>query len=151
MIDTLAMFSNWLQVNQGKGGASNLISLLGNCFHSLGIPESLTSDGGSEYVAGSTKEFLRRLGVRHRVSSVGFPHANQKAERSVGAAKRVIRDAIKINGELDSVTLVKGLLTLRNTPDRDTGLSPAQMLLGRELRDFLPGSKPGQDKSKTDY
>ena len=135
-------FSNWLQVYQGKGGASNLISLLGNCFHSLGIPESLTSDGGPEYIADSTKEFLRRLGVRHRLTSVGFPHANQKAERSVGAAKRVIRDAIKINGELDSVTLVKGLLTLRNTPDRDTGLSPAQMLLGRELRDFLPGSKP---------
>ena len=28
---------------------------------------------------------------------------------------------------------MKGLLTLRNTPDRDTGMSPTQMLLGREL------------------
>ena len=85
---------------------------------------------------------MRKLGVHHRLTSVGFPHANQKAERSVGLAKRVIRDTVKPNGELDPVTLVKGLLTMRNTPDQDTGMSPAQMLLGRDLRDFLPGSKP---------
>ena len=60
----------------------------------------------------------------------------------MGTAKRVIRDAVKPNGELDTVTLVSDLLTLRNTPDQDKGLSPAQMLLGRDLRDFLPGSKP---------
>ena len=45
---------------------------------------------------------------------------------------------VKPTGELDSVSLVRGLLQLHNTPDQDTGLSPAQMLLGRELRDFLP-------------
>ena len=26
----------------------------------------------------------------------------------------------------------------RNTPDRDTGRSPAQVIFGRELRDFMP-------------
>ena len=82
----------------------------------------MTSDGGPEYVAGNTKEFLRKLGIHHRLTSVGFPHADQKAERSVGTAKRVIRDAVKHNGELDTFTLVKGLLTLRNTTDQDTGL-----------------------------
>jgi transposase InsO family protein len=93
--------------------------------------------GGPEYTAGNTQEFLRKLGIHHRLTSVGFPHANQKAERSVSSAMRVIRD-----GELDPVTLVKGLLTMRNTPDQDAGMSPAQMLLGRDLRDFLPGTKP---------
>ena len=78
------------------------------------MPETLTSDGGREYIAGNTKEFLGRLGVHNRLTSVGFPHANQKAERSVGTAKRVIRDAVKPNGALDTVTLVKGLLTLRS-------------------------------------
>jgi hypothetical protein len=127
-------FRNWLQVFTGKGGAQNLISLLGQCFHSYGIPKKLTSDGGPEYTACNTQEFLRKFGVHYRLTSVGFPHANQKAARSVGLAKRVIRDAVKPNGELDPVMLVKGLLT--------TGMSPAQLLLDRELRDFLPGSKP---------
>jgi hypothetical protein len=88
-------FSNWLQVFTGKGGAQNLISLLGQCIYSFGIPETLTSDGGPEYTAGNTQEFLRKLGVHHRLTSVGFPHANQKAEKSVGSAKRVIRDSVK--------------------------------------------------------
>ena len=30
---------------------------------------------------------------------------------------------------------------MRNTPDRDTGLSPAELLLGRKLRDFIPGKQ----------
>ena len=41
------MFSNWVQIFNGKGGAHNLISLLGTCVHSFGIPKSLTSDGGT--------------------------------------------------------------------------------------------------------
>ena len=144
-------FSNWLQVFTGKGGSHNLTSLLGQTFHSFGIPESLTSDGGPQYIAEETQEFLRKLGIHHRKSSVGFPHANQKAERSVGAAKRVIRDAVKISGELDTVTLIKGLLQLRNTPDPDTGMSPAQMLLGRQLRDFIPGKPAASITSNKDF
>ena len=31
------------------------------------------------------------------------------------------------------------MLTYRNTPDRDTGRSPAEVLFGRQLRDHLPG------------
>ena len=42
---------------------------------------------------------------------------------------------------LGNVAVTRAVLTHRNTPDRDTGLSPAYMLLGRQLKDFLP-SKP---------
>ena len=131
-------FSNWIQVYQGKGGSHVLVTTLSQAFSSFGIPETLTSDGGPQYISGATENFLARLGVHHRLSSVGFPHSNQKAEKAVGAAKKVIRDAVKPSGDLDPVALTKGLLQLRNTPDPDTGLSPAEMLLGRQLRDFLP-------------
>ena len=38
---------------------------------------------------------------------------------------------------MDSDGVTRALLTLRNTPDRDSGLSPAELLLGRPLRDTL--------------
>ena len=109
--------------------------------HNFGLPETCTTDGGSQYIAGDVKEFFKGLGIKHRISSVAFPHGNQKAEKSVGAAKRLIRDTVKVTGEFDEVKLIKGLLQLRNTPDRDTGLSPAELLLGRKLRDFIPGKQ----------
>ena len=61
-----------------------------------------------------------------------------------------MRDVIKPSGEIDSVALIKGLLRLRNTADQDTRLSPAQMLLGRKLRDFLPQKKGLAIKSYKD-
>ena len=76
---------------------------------------------GPKYTAEETKPFLSKLLVYHSMSSVCFQHVNQKAERSVGTAKRIIRESVKPSGELDTVTLIKGLLQPRNTPDQDNG------------------------------
>jgi hypothetical protein len=55
----------------------------------------------------------------------------------------MLRDNMSPSGELNNVAVTRFVLQYRNTPDRDTGLSPAYMLLGRQLKDFLP-SKPNQ-------
>jgi hypothetical protein len=41
-------------------------------------------------------------------------------------------------GTLDRAAVSRAVLQLRNTPDRDTKLSPAKALFRREIRDFLP-------------
>ena len=85
--------------------------------------------------------FLSDYGVEHRVSSVGFPHGNTRSEIAVKSAKRLLRSNINDRGDLDTVAITRAMLEYRNTPDRDIGLSPAEMLYGRSLKDFLP-SKP---------
>ena len=52
--------------------------------------------------------------------------------------KRALRDNTGPDGQLDSDKFARALLLLRNTPDRETGKSPAELLLGRRLRDALP-------------
>ena len=72
---------------------------------------------------------------------IGFAHVNMRAELGVKTTKRLLRDNVSSNGKLDNLAVTKALLTYRNTLDRDTRLSPAFMLLGGNLRDFLP-TKP---------
>ena len=57
---------------------------------------------------------------------------------AVKSVKRALRDNTGKDGRLDGDKFARSILLLRNTPDRDTGKSPAEMLLGRKLRDALP-------------
>ena len=66
-------------------GGRGLVKLLRDLFTSFGIPEELTSDGGPEFMSHEMQQFLKRYGVNHRVSSVGNPHSNQRAEVGVKA------------------------------------------------------------------
>lgn len=59
-------------------------------------------------------------------------------ELGVKVIKRMLRDNVGTNGPFDRAAISRALLQLRNTPDRDTKLSPAKVLYGRELRDFPP-------------
>ncbi len=134
-------FSNWFQIWQAPTGSMSLIQVLTALCRDFGVPETLTSDGGPQFTSRSTTDFLQQHGIDHRLTSVAFPHANCRAEVAVKTAKRLIRDNVSSDGSLDQIRLTRALLQYRNTPDRATGLSPAELLLGRQLRDFLPGSK----------
>ena len=73
-------------------------------------------------------------------TSVANPHANTRAELAVKTVKRLSRNCRGIGGKLETTKFSMALLQYRNTPDRDTNLSPAMALLGRQLRDFIPQS-----------
>merc|ERR1712059_61011 len=99
--------------------------------------------GGSTYLSNRTQQFLKTWGIRHRVSSAYTPHGNLRAEMGVKSMKRMLQGNLSPNGELDTDAFSRALLNYRNTPDRDTGHSPAQVVFGRVLLDMLPIVKGG--------
>ena len=78
---------------------------------------------------------MDRWGVNHRKSSAYHPQSNGRAEVAVKSAKRLLRSNISPSGSLDSDKLLRGLLQLRNTPDPDCNVSPAQIVFGKPLKD----------------
>ena len=134
-------FSGWptlLFCGDSTASHRTLIDTLKMYFSTYGIPEELASDGGKTYVAYETQKFLSDYGVHHRLSSVAYPHSNQRAELAVKSMKRLLRENIGLDGKLNTDRFQRAVMQYRNTPDRDTGRSPAQVIFGRELRDFLP-------------
>ena len=116
-------------------GARGLIACLRSFIATFGAPDELSSDGGPEFTASLTTEFLKKWGIRHRVSSAYHPKSNGRAEVAVKSAKRLLRANVNHTGSLDNDKFLRALLQLRNTPDPDCDLSPAQIIFGRPLRD----------------
>ena len=131
-------YSNWPIVEKGADGSIGLINSLRRAFVTYGIPDELASDGGPEFAAAATTTFLLNWGVHHRLSSVAFPHSNCRAEVAVKTVKRMITGNTGAGGSIDTDRFGAAMLAYRNTPDPETKMSPASILFGRPVRDFIP-------------
>ena len=94
-----------------------------------GIPEEFISDNGPQYSSQEMKEFALRYGFRHTTSSPHYPIAHGQAERAVKTVKSLL---------LDAEDPFLALLNYRATPFPRCGLSPAELLFGRQIRTTLP-------------
>ena len=142
-------FSSWISVYKVPNvGSDQLVKRLRHHFETFGASEELASDGGLGYVAAATQSFLKQWGCRHRLSSAYFPHSNLRAEQGVKLAKKLIRDNTDRSGSLDNDKFARALLNYRNTPLRDIGRSPAQIVTGHQLRDHLPANPKSYRPSK---
>ena len=131
-------YSNWPIIERARDGSAGLIECLRRTFATYGIPDECATDGGPEFIAHSTQQFLKDWGVHHRLSSVAFPHSNCRAEIGVKTVKRLITNNTDPHGDLNTNAFQQAVLQYRNTPDPGTKLSPAQCVFGRPIKDFIP-------------
>ena len=135
--------SGWIEVMRApvgsvQSGSKGLCEWFRQYMARFGVPVTVSSDGGPEYVAKETQDFFKRWGIKHRLSSAYFAQSNGRAEVSVKAMKRLIHDNVAADGSIDNDKFVRAMLTKRNTPDQYSKLSPAEIVMGKKLRDNLP-------------
>lgn len=113
--------------------SSSVIDALKAVFSRHGIPQTLITDNGPQYSSDEFAKFAASYNFSHVTSSPYYPQSNGCAERAVQTAKNLLKE---------SADPYLAMLTYRTTPLQWCGLSPAELLMGRRLRDNLPQVTP---------
>ena len=106
-------------------------------FVTHGLPISLRTDNGPQFVSETFKSFLSENGIAHHRSTPLWPQANGEVERQ----NRSIMKRIRIehaSGRDWKQDLLRFIAVHRSTPNATTGVTPAELLYRRKLRTKLP-------------
>ena len=126
--------SKWIEAHVVPStSTATTIMKLRQSFSTHGLPETIVSDNGPAFTSSTFKEFIRQNGLEHLTSSPYHPSSNGLAERAVQTVKEGIR---KMNGPLET-RIARFLFKYRVTPQATTGLTPAELLMGRRIRTHL--------------
>ena len=109
------------------------IATLRHIFATHGLPEHLVSDNAPGFTSAEFKLFMQQNGIKHILTSPYHPSSNGLMERAVQTFKTSVS---KLEGSMED-RLIMFLFKYRVTPQTTTGLSPAQLLMGRRLRTRL--------------
>ena len=142
---TVDYFSRFFEIDELTTTTSSaVIRKLSTHFARHGIPETLISDNGPQYASGDFANFADTWDFQHVTSSPGYPQSNGLAERTVQTAKKLLTKSKE-----DGKQPLLAILEYRNTPV-DSMKSPAELLMGRQLRSILPAANHHLQPKPTD-
>ncbi|KAK2724599.1 hypothetical protein QYM36_001180 [Artemia franciscana] len=135
-------FSRWIEVvlmNSMSSTAS--IDALGSIFSRYGFPVTLVSDNQTSFTSAEFTEFMHKNGIQLLHSPPYHPNSNGMAERAIRTFKEQIK-TFSSSTEPLNLHLTNFLFHYRGIPHSLTGISPARLSLGRQLRNRLDLLKP---------
>lgn len=132
-------YSKWLECIEMTSGTTSrcLIAKLKQLFASFGLPLFLVSDNDAKIVSQEFITFCSENGIKHITSPIYHPCSNGQAENSVKTCKKMIKSILESSSNGPKEKLLDYLFEYRNTIHCTTGVTPAMLLLGRNLRGKL--------------
>lgn len=136
-------YSRYFEIDILKSILSrNIIDSLDRMFAMHGIPESMKTDNGPQFISVQFRNYMRINGVKHVTSTPLWPQGNGEVERQNRTLLKSMKIAYATGGDWKK-ELNKFLMAYRSTPHTTTGVSPAKMMFGREIRTKVPSVELG--------
>ncbi|XP_062533737.1 uncharacterized protein K02A2.6-like, partial [Armigeres subalbatus] len=130
--------SRFIQVEPMKPTtAQRVIAALLRMFSTLGIPRSITTDNGPQFRADEFARFCVSYGIHLNLSTPYWPEQNGAVERQMRNIGKRLKIS-EIQGTDWQTDLYEYLTMYHATPQETTGISPGQMVYGREIRTRIP-------------
>lgn len=110
-----------------------VINIMKQVFSEFGIPDKLVSDNGPHFANFAFKDFANAWQFTHATTSPRRPQGNGFIERQIQTIKSILKKAVQSNTDP-----ALALLHWRSTPITTKLGTPAQLLMGRKLKNTLP-------------
>ena len=120
--------------------AEDTVSTLRSLFARMGLPDQIVSDNGPQFTSKTLRQFSFANGIKQVTGAPHHSSTNDQAEKLVQSFKKGI--TAEKSWRAFQQKFDRFLLTYRSVPHATTALSPAQLLLGRNIRKRLDLIKP---------
>ncbi|XP_062539260.1 uncharacterized protein K02A2.6-like [Armigeres subalbatus] len=137
IIDYFSRFAEVIIMKQIT--ATLTVKALHETFCRFGMPESIKTDNGPQFISSEFHDFCKQFGIDHVKTTPYWPQANGEVERlnrSIGKRLKISHESTGSDWQWDLRIFV---LMYNSTPHSTTGVAPSSMLFGRKLKDKLPG------------
>jgi len=122
-------YSRWTELRLLDNlSSAHVVDKLKNIFACHGIPDIVVSDNGTHFSGSAFQTFADAYKFSHVTCSPKHSQGNGEVERAIQTLKNILKKS-------DDPAL--GVLAYRTAPLHN-GLSPSQLLMGRQLRSCLP-------------
>lgn len=136
-------YSKWLEVKVTSSSTSTAtIGILDELFATYGVPTTVVSDNGRQFISDEFETFLKMSGVKyHKLTAPYHPSTNGQAEKCVGTTKNALLKMETTQGSLQR-NLNEFLRQYRKAPHSTTGQPPALLFFKRNIRTRLDLVRP---------
>ena len=138
--------SRWPDLHVTRSTTSDtVIKYLNKTFATHGYPEKIVTDNAPNLVSAKVEEFCSEYGIKHKKATPYWPQGNSEIERFYRTFGKFVKTT-QVEGRCWKKELDKFLIMYRNTPHCTTEVAPAQMLMGRKLKDKIPSIHKEESK-----
>ena len=129
------LYSDFIEVKDLHENTSTaVIEFLKEQFSRYGIPDTLATDNGPQFISQKFRQFSQDWEFLHVSSWAPHHHkSNGNVESAVNVAKSLVKKVLR-----DDKDPWLAMLDQRNTPTESLGTSPAQRLMSRRTKTLLP-------------
>ena len=101
-----------------------MINKLKDLFAQWGVLDKIVCNNGLQFSSDQFRKFSQEYDFKHTTTSPYHPQANGQSESGVCIGKKILRQRDPF----------LALMSYRATPHTATGVSPCQLMMGREIR-----------------
>ena len=123
-------------------------SALDDLFAMWGRPETILSDNGPQFASKTLADWCNAHSIAHLTSAPFHPASNGEAERLVGVFKQAMKRAVREEKKSKHLALREFVQQYSVTPHCTTGRTPAELMLGHQMRSSFSVLQPRVHKTK---